>query len=200
MQLFATPRSHFSRKVRLLLDHYGLDYELIDIGNVASADTGLFHGNPLMRVPVLKDNDTWLVESDHIAAHLVREHDPRDRYHVLSTDPAILNARAVLNGIMADEVKIILAERTGLDTEPHAFFRKARTSIENGLQWLEGQAGLFDPRQPRYLEFHLVSAWDHLKIYDLVGLDYPLLGSAVAELNKREPIRRSAPPPIPAQA
>ncbi|HEX7046576.1 MAG TPA: glutathione S-transferase [Gammaproteobacteria bacterium] len=196
MQLFATPRSHFSRKVRLLLDHYELDYELIDIGNVANADEALFQGNPLMQVPVLRDKDLWLIESDHVAAHLVRRCDPDDRYRVLTHDPAVLNMRAVMNGIMADEVKIVLAERTGLDTKPHAFFQKALAGIKNGLQWLDGQAIFFNVGQPGYLEFHLVCLWDHLKIYNLVSLDYPALDSVTRELNTQERITRSAPPAL----
>lgn len=71
MQLFATPLSHFSRKVRLLLDHYDIEYEFVDVGNVANAELSVFDGNPLMRVPVLKDGALWLIESDHIEFHLV---------------------------------------------------------------------------------------------------------------------------------
>src|SRR4051794_10990584 len=108
MQLLATRLSHYSRKLRILLDHYGLAYELVDVGNVASPDLGQFDGNPLMKVPVLRDQGRWLIESDHIAAYLARTYDPSDRYEVLTTDLATLNARAVLNGIMAEEVKVIL--------------------------------------------------------------------------------------------
>jgi glutathione S-transferase len=162
---------------------------------VASPEPAQFDGNPLMRVPVLKDQGRWLIESDHIAAYLVRAHDPTDRYEVLTTDAAVLNARAVLNGVMADEVKVILAERTGLDTKPHAFFQKARASIDQGLRWLEAQAASFRPEQPRYLDFHLVCLWDHLKHYKLVQLDYPDLESVVTKLSAHEAIRRTAPTP-----
>lgn len=40
--LLGTERSHFTRKVRLLMDHLGLDYDMVDIGNVAEADQSLF--------------------------------------------------------------------------------------------------------------------------------------------------------------
>jgi len=193
MQLLATRLSHYSRKVRILLDHYGLAYELVDVGNVASPDPAQFDGNPLMKIPVLKDQGRWLIESDHIAAYLVRTYDPTDRYEVLTTDPATLNARAVLNGVMAEEVKVILAERTGLDTAPHAFFHKARAAIDQGLRWLEARAASFRPAQPRYLEFHLVCLWDHLTHYQLVPLDYPGLASVAAALRAHEAIRRTAP-------
>ncbi|ATH09113.1 hypothetical protein BIY24_14520 [Halobacteriovorax marinus] len=38
MKLYATPRSHFSRKVRILLELYSIPYEFIDVGNVADSD------------------------------------------------------------------------------------------------------------------------------------------------------------------
>lgn len=193
MQLYATPLSHFSRKVRLLLDAYGLDYQFVDIGNVADKDVEAFQGNPLMKVPVLRDGGHWLIESDHIAAHIVRSHDPQDRYRVLTTDPQTLNMRAVMNGVMADEVKLILAERTGLDTAPHAFFQKARAGIGNGLAWLEGLAMHFDPEAPGYLEFHLVSLWEHIAYYETVALVYPKLQAIVDRLGEVPLIRQTAP-------
>lgn len=67
MQLVATPASHFARKVRLLLDHYGLAYDMVDAGNVAEFSEDKFAGNPLMLVPVLNDGDLTVYDSDHIA-------------------------------------------------------------------------------------------------------------------------------------
>lgn len=194
MQLYATPLSHFSRKVRLLLDHYGLDYTFVDIGQVAEANTAMFAGNPVMKVPVLRDGETWLIESDHIAAYLARTYDPADRFRVLTTDANTLNMRAVLNGIMAEEVKLILAERTGLDTRPHAFFAKARSAVQNGLRWLNDRGDAFNIAQPGYLEFHLVCLWDHLEHYSLVALhEYSRLKAAVTAINHNETVKMSSP-------
>lgn len=193
MKLYATKLSHFSRKVRLLLDHYGLDYEFIDIGNVAGADTEIFNGNPLMSVPVLKDEDLWLIESDNIAAYISHKHDPGDTYNVLTDCSDTLNARSVLNGVMSNEVKIILAERTGIDTEPLDYFQKARSVITNGLSWLEERTDIFSVERPGYIEFHLISLWDHLSYYEIVELTYPGLGAIAEELGKRDIIESSAP-------
>ena len=45
MKLYYTPRSHFARKVRILAAALKLDFELIDVGNVAeySRDIGKIH-------------------------------------------------------------------------------------------------------------------------------------------------------------
>jgi glutathione S-transferase len=192
MQLYYTPRSHFSRKVRILAAALGLDLELVDAGNVADADPAAFGPNPLMRVPTLLDGDTVVFESDHIAAHLVRRHDPADRFAVLSTDPQVLNARAVLNGLMATEVELLLAARTGVDTRTLPRFDKMRASIAAALDWLEASAGLFAGR-PTYLGFHLVCAWDHLAFYGGIPLDQPGLGAAAARISCDRSVSASRP-------
>lgn len=193
MKLYATKLSHFSRKVRLLLDHYGLEYEFSDIGNVADADAEIFNGNPLMSIPVMVDEGEWLIDSDNISAYIVRKVDPEDKFQVLTDCNDILNARAVLNGIMANEVKIILAERTGINTKPLVYFQKAESAIKNGLTWLEERAELFSVEKPGYIEFHLIALWDHLNYYEIVDLTYPKLRAKTKVLGRYDDILKSAP-------
>src|SRR5688572_12182471 len=113
MKLYATPLSHFTRKARLLMDLYSVPYAFIDIGGVTGVDASVYAGNPVMKVPTLVDGDTWLIESDHIAGYVVQKADPADRYQVFTRDTFDLNARAVMNGAMTEEVKVILGRRTG---------------------------------------------------------------------------------------
>ena len=193
MKLYATPLSHFSRKIRLLFDFYGVAYESIDVGNVAQADAAKFAGNPVMRVPVLVDGATWMLESDHIAGYLVGKVDPQDRFHVLTRDAPTLNARAMLNAVMSEEVKVIIARRTEVPTEKYVFFDKALKMIEGGLAWLEANASVFNTDHPRYLEFHLVCAWDHLEYYELVPLEYPRLRALCETISRDERVRKSSP-------
>lgn len=192
MQLYYTPRSHFSRKVRILLAALGLDATLIDAGNVGDADTAAFGPNPLMKVPTLVDGHRTLFDSDHIAQYLVVRHDPGDRFGVLTRDPDALNARAVMNGVMATEVELILAERSGIDTRGLPRFDKMRQSIDAGLAWLEQHADAF-PAQPCYLAFHLVAMWDHLALYGLRPLGYPRLSGLVARTSAHACVAASKP-------
>ncbi len=192
--LVYTPRSHFARKVRLLADALGIPLALVDAGNVADADPAAYGPNPLMKVPTLLDGERVVFESDHIAACLVRAHDPGDRFGVLATDVATLNARAVMNGVMAQEVELLLAERSGLSTD-HPRFDKMRASLLLGLAWLEDHAGVF-PRQPSYLGFHLLALWDHLVIYGMVPLDYPRLRAHIEAWRDWAFAAASRPPPI----
>ncbi len=194
MQLYGTPVSHFTRKVRLLLDHLERDYTLIDVGNVAASDAEVFSSNPLMNVPVLRDGATTLFDSDHIAAHLVRHYDPVDRFDVLTSDASTLNARAVLNGAMAAEVRIVLAERTGLETRNLPYFDKARAVVANALEWCEAEISVFQSAELTYLAFHLISFWDHVHHYDLVGGNWPKLTELAEEIGASGVVGRSAIP------
>ena len=193
MLIYGTPRSHFTRKVRLILDHLGCDYEMIDIGNAADADPAAFGDSPLMSVPVLRDGDATVFDSDHIAAHIARTRDPDDQFEILTDDAATLNARAVLNGAMAAEVRLVLGERTGLKTAGAPYFEKARAVIANAATWLEARADLLNAERPRYLDFHFISFWDHARFYRLVDVDRTRLGEVAARLSANDLINRSAP-------
>lgn len=194
MQLVATPASHFARKVRLLLDHYGLAYDLVDAGNVAAFDEDKFAGNPLMLVPVLNDGDLTVYDSDHIAAYLVRKHDPADHYGVLTSDVRELNARAVLNGMMSAETRLVLGARTGLKTENHPFFDKSRAVFSKGFDWLDANVDLFNAETPRYLDFHLISSFDHMECYGLATPVQPALRALRDQLRAHARIAASSPP------
>jgi len=200
MKLYATPTSHFARKVRLLLDHYAVEHEFIDLGNVAEFTEDKYAGNPLMVVPVLEDDGVSVLDSDHIAAYLVRKLDPSDRYNVLTTDVRTLNARAVLNGMMISETKLILGARTGLDTRNQPYFDKARAVFAKGFDWLEANLDLFSADSPTYLDFHLVCSLEHMDRYDLARPHQPGLKALMQTLTADGTIAKSAPPTPPVYA
>ena len=172
MHLFYTPRSHFSRKVRIILGGLDLHADLVDAGNVADSNPTVFGANPLMKVPTLVDGNHTIFDSDHIVQYLVRTYDPADRFRVFTTDIDELNTRAVMNGIMATEVELILAARTGIDTRVHQRFDKMRSTLTAGLGWLDQRTKVF-PMEPTYLGFHLTAMWDHFELYGVCDLDFP---------------------------
>lgn len=192
MQLYYTPKSHFARKVRLLLAALNIEVDYIDVGNVAELSIDGFGPNPLMKVPTLIDDNQTVFDSDNIARYIVNKYDNDDQFNVLKLTTEQLNAQVVMNGIMAAEVELILAQRTGLDIIEHQRFIKIKASIMNGLNWLEQHADTFSDK-PGYLNFHLVAMWDHLVLYHLVMLNYPKLSSYVELLSKHSYIAKSDP-------
>lgn len=160
MQLLYTPTSHFARKARIIAGGIGVELELVNAGNVANLSGNQLELNPLMKVPTLFSPDGVIFDSDVICAWLVRRFDPADRFGVLGTDLALLNARTVMNGVMSAEVELALAARTGLDIQSGQRFDKFRQAIAAGLSWLEANfsASFAFPCN----DFHLVCLWDHL--------------------------------------
>lgn len=192
MQLFYTPSSHFARKVRILLAALNLPVELIDIGNVADNSAAIFGPNPLMKVPTLVDGELVVFDSDHIAQTIVRQYAPDDQFEVLTTEVEQLNARAVINGVMAAEVELLLAARTGIDIHNLPRFDKIRSAMHAGLAWLEQNSMMFE-RQNNFLAFHLVCMWDHIVLFKSIPLDYPALAACVSKISAAEHVSASAP-------
>jgi glutathione S-transferase len=206
MKLFYTPKSHFSRKVRILVGAYNNkaitdSLQLVDIGNVGSNKQNEFGPNPMMKVPTLLDGDndnsnrrfTEVFDSDNIAQYLVREKfkDEEDKFQVLHPTTKVLNARAIMNTVMSNEVELILARRSGLDTTKHVRFEKHLQGIRQGLEWLESNADLIFPGEstgmakPTYAGFHLTCLFDHLRLYDVVPTDeYKNLNKQVSLMSK----------------
>jgi len=192
MKVYFTTRSHFSRKIRILLDVWEVSVEFIDVGNVGDLSNEAFGPNPLMKVPTLVDGSSSIIDSDHIAQYLTRRHDPADAFGVLTTDVELLNARAVMNGVMAAEVELILARRAGMDISLHRRFDKLAESMRRGLDWLEDHAATF-PEHPSYAGFHLICMWDHLALYGIVELQHPRLREHVAQISSLPYVATSQP-------
>lgn len=192
MKLYATERSHFARKVRLLLDHLEADYEMVDVGVVTNLTPEHFRKNPLMTIPVLEDEDVWLVESDHINRYIARKLDPSDRFRTLSEAPDHLNMRAVLNGIMSNEVKIVMSSRLEPVPDASGYLDKAKASILTSLGWIDDRQHVFDAETPGDLEFHFVAMWDHLEKFGAIEMPNLSLASLANTLMAQPTIAKSA--------
>lgn len=193
VRLVSTPLSHFGRKPRILLDLYKVPYQFVDVGNVAltkkPTETG---GHPLMKVPVLEHGKTWMIESDHISGYIVDQFDTskQDIYKVWTKDIFDLNARAMMNGIMTDEVKVIAAGRHQVPIQNYTYFNKCYESVKLGMQWLEDhhQQMSSTVKKPTYRDFHLVCLWEHLAYVDFIPLTpYPHLQDIVKKVNEACP-------------
>jgi glutathione S-transferase len=163
--LYVTPLSHFSRKVRIVVRELGLECEESYVRDLLSADPADFGGNPILRVPVLKDGETWVIESDQIVRYVLETYDAgNDRFGFFSMTPAQRNALSIVSAIMGAEVELILSRRAGLAAESGGlYFERYRKVIGHGLAWLERDgASLWPERDPSYLDIALTCMWDHL--------------------------------------
>jgi glutathione S-transferase len=193
MKLHGTPLSHFTRKIRILLDELDVPFEMVWTPGVLADSAEAYGDNPLMRIPTLVDGATTVVDSDHIARYLVGRFDAEDRFGVRSERVVDMNRLAVTSGVMANEVVLILARRGGLeDLESVTYFRKLFAAIGNGLAWLDARVD-DDPRFD-WRDIALVCMWQHLAHYKLVDLaPYPKIAARVARFADRSSVASTAP-------
>jgi glutathione S-transferase len=193
MKLHGTPLSHFTRKIRILLDELDVPFEMVWTPGVLADTTEAYGDNPLMRIPTLVDGATTVVDSDHIARYLVGRFDAEDRFGVRSERVVDMNRLAVTSGVMANEVVLILARRGGLeDLESVVYFRKLFAAIGSGLQWLDARVD-DDPRFD-WRDIALICMWQHLAHYKLVDLaPYPKIAARVARFADRPSVASTAP-------
>ena len=188
LQLYGTPRSHFTRVVRITCHELQLDFEWVDVGNVGVSES--FGGSPLMQVPVLVDGDRTVWDSHNICRYLV-ERQGADPLGMESLDWVGRNLVSVIQGVMSTEVRLILAERCGMGTTG-VVFDKARETIRRGLAWIdehiEGHDGL------DYPAVCAVAMWEHLLLYrNAERGQAPRLERVVAKLGEHDSIARTRP-------
>lgn len=169
--LYLTPQSHFSRKVRIVLRELSVECEESFVPNLLSSDPADFAGNPILRVPVLRDGAIWVIESDQIVRHLLETCDrDSDRFWFFSMNAAQRNALSILSAIMGADVELTLSKRSGLAAEAGAlYFARYRSLIGHGLAWIEANgAAVWPEAEFSYLDIALVCMWDHLR-YNRLG-------------------------------
>ena len=193
MKLVGTPLSHFTRKLRILFAELGVDFEFVRTTSVLAPSPEAYGDNPLMRVPTRVDGRVTLIDSDHIARYVVDKYDPADRFGVRSDHARDLNRLAVANGIMANEVVLILARRGGLeDLDGVSYFRKLRAAIDRGLAWLDADVDL-DARM-NYADMTMICMWQHVLHYQSAPTDrYSRIAARVAQLAERPSVASTTP-------
>lgn len=90
--------SQFSEKVRLILDYKGLDYQKVEV-TPGIGQLELFQKSGQRQVPVLKDGETWVVDSTEIAFYLDRHYPNKT---IIPSDP-LLRGQCLLIEEWADE-------------------------------------------------------------------------------------------------
>jgi len=196
--LYLTPLSHFSRKVRIVLRELDLVCDESYVPNLLSADPADFGGNPILRVPVLRDGPHWVVESDQIVRYVLEAYDRgSDRFAFVSMNTAQRNALSIVSAIMGADVELILSKRSGLVEHAGAlYFRRYLEVIEHGLAWLEQNGAMIWPDLDfSYLDIALLCMWDHLRYNRLLDetIPYPWIDTRTLRYAARASVAATAP-------
>lgn len=142
MKLFGTPPSHFTRKVRLVLQELQIPYEFVILDKILETGSEKFADNPLHQYPVLEHNGERIIESDLICQYLIQNFGAKNPK--LTFIPAgakywqDAKRLAIINGAMASGVKLIRGQRSNIpNLMTYTLFQQERASLDAALEWLE---------------------------------------------------------------
>lgn len=163
MRLYGTPPSHFTRKVRVVLQELKVPYEFVVLEKLLEVGEEKFAGNPLHLFPVLEDGTQRLFDSSLICEYLLERYGQGKE--LASFLPPVENKvrdqkrLVVMNGAMSAGVTLIRAKRSGIEnTNDYSFFRQEKAALAGAFRWLErelGSAESFYPGRLTMLDINL---------------------------------------------
>lgn len=146
MRLYGTPPSHFTRKVRVLLQELRVPFEFVVLDKLLETGPEKFANNPLHMFPVLEHDGQQLIESDLICEYLIEKFGRGSEIATALPGPEQRvrerQCLAIMNGAMSAGVTLIRAKRSGIEKwGDYAYFRQELASIEAALAWLDRDLG-----------------------------------------------------------
>ncbi|WP_049723735.1 glutathione S-transferase family protein [Gilvimarinus polysaccharolyticus] len=186
MKLYGSYTSPFVRHCRIALLESGLDFELIETDNKASAQQ-----SPTQKVPFLQDGDTVLTDSTAIIKY-IREKSGQPYL----ADITEYDAFCLVNTSMDACVNLFFLERDGINVEQSSYLQRQRTRVDSTLAELD-QMPL--PKHSPYGDMAL-----RLACYLAWGLyrgrislaAYPNLAVFLEHANQYPAFAQTAPPPL----
>ncbi len=191
--------SHFTRVARIFAEELHVPYSLEVVRDLLSTRSLDYGGNPALKIPVLKsDESTWfgalnvcrqLARASTGAARIVW---PEDLATAL-----LANAQELITHAMSAEVGLIMRKVAGGDASS-ADQRKLIESLTQTLSWLENNVTEALHRLPTerdfsYLEVSLFCLVEHLEFRDVLPMnDYPCLRQFADRFGERAAARRTA--------
>jgi glutathione S-transferase len=180
--LYENAFSPFARKVRMALEHKGLQFEAID-GLRSDNQSALARVNPRKEMPVLVDGDITVINSSHILQYL------EEAYAQQPLLPAALAARmrarhwerisdSLLDGILLNVSIWMWAERT--DKRPPTMEERAREDLASIYAALESDLAEAGDFVVGALSIADLALFPHLRSVKSLGFPidksrYPLL-------------------------
>ena len=162
LELYQFELSHFSEKVRLILDYKGLEYRKIEV-TPGVGQVELLQKAGSRQVPVLKDGSTYIADSTEIAFYLERKYPEKP---ILPEDP-VARGLCLLMEEWADE----------------SIALKGRKAFIGALNQNQNLRADFLPQETPNVLKSLVSAIPG-QVLDVLGTGVGFGGDAVKEANK----------------
>ena len=162
LELYQFELSHYSEKVRLILDYKGLEYRKIEV-TPGVGQVELLQKSGSRQVPVLKDGSTYIADSTEIAFYLERKY---PEMPILPEDP-LARGQCLLMEEWADE----------------SIALKGRKAFIGALNQNQSLRASFLPQETPDVLKNLISAIPG-QLLDVLGTGVGFGGEAVKEANK----------------
>lgn len=194
LTLVGRSSSQFTRTARLFALELGVPHTFRPVFDMATLDAANYADNPLLKVPILLDEQGPLYGTDNICRALTQR-SGRAAEVVLRGDVStriVANAEELVLSAMAAEVVLITA---GAGATPSP---KIMRSIENSLGYLEQHleallAALPAARALSFVETALFTLIEHLPFRKLRSVDdWPKLVAFAARFAERESARQTS--------
>ena len=184
--LYGSYTSPFVRHCRIALLESGLDFELIETDNKASAQQ-----SPTQKVPFLQDGGLALTDSTSIVKY-IREKSGQPYF----ADIAEYDAFCLVNTSLDACVNLFFLERDGIEAEQSGYLQRQRARVDSTLAELN-QMPL--PSSAPYgdmaLRLACYLAWGLYR--QRIALEaYPSLEEFLQQINDYPAFAQTAPPPL----
>jgi len=136
--------SHFTRKVRVVLQELQLAFQFAAVSRLLDASTEAFGENPLLLIPVLEDGAYRLVESDLICEYLLERYGKNKISLYPEAGDRVLHKQrlAIMNGGMSAGATIMRAKRSQIPNfDDYSYYQQERAAITASLSWLDKDLG-----------------------------------------------------------
>ena len=200
LQIVGRTGSLFTRLPLIFAEELSVAYDLVAIKNLAAMEPDVYAGNPALRMPILRENDSVVFGAENIcravaerAATPARIVWPEDLGDVLSR-----NAQELVWHCMATQVQILMGTHVGKLPRDNVFFAKARAGLEGGLGWLDEHAAdvlaaLPQQRNLSLFEVALYCLIEHLQFGPTVAVsNHASLLSFACQFGTRASAQRTA--------
>ena len=199
IQIIGRSSSHFTRLTRIFALELGVEHELVPVFEITSTDSGVFAGNPALKIPTLRRGGTLLFGAENICRALAELSPSRKRIvwpEQLGSDLS-RNAQELLWHSMAAQVQLAIGTMVAKLPADNVFFVKIRAGFEGALRWLEANldsalAAMPASRDLSLFETALFCLVEHLSFRATVSTEpYPKLRAFAARFGERHSARRT---------
>ena len=191
--------SLFTRMPLIFAEELAVSYELVPIYDMTELGPEVYAGNPALKLPILRTNDSTLFGAQNIC-HAIAERADRPARIVWPEelrDDLSRNAQELVWHCMAAQVQIVFGTLICQLPADNLYFAKARSGVEGALQWLDANLpgtlrALPSPRDLSLFEVSLFCLIDHFMFRPTVAVEqYASLVLFTEEFSARPSAKRT---------